>query len=98
MVARAPDEYVAKILSVLEDPNERARLARAGRARMKSHHDWSRSMERLDGIIDRCLALRAHQSPNQGVDGVANRVRDVQRTNARSSERDTQTIQGSVER
>ena len=32
------------------------RLARAGRARMLSHHAWDRSMQRLDGIIERCLA------------------------------------------
>jgi hypothetical protein len=34
-------------------------LARAGRARMLSHHTWDQSMRRLDGIIERCLAIRS---------------------------------------
>jgi len=33
------------------------RLAQAGRARVLSHHTWAASMHKLDGIIDRCLAL-----------------------------------------
>jgi sugar transferase (PEP-CTERM/EpsH1 system associated) len=55
-------EYVQAILRVLESPTERMRLAKAGRARMLSHHAWERSMARLDGIIDRCVASHASQS------------------------------------
>jgi hypothetical protein len=29
---------------------------------MLSHHAWDRSMQRLDGIIERCLATFAGQS------------------------------------
>jgi len=54
--ASSPDEYAAAILRILGDPDERQRLSRAGRARMLSHHSWDRSMQRLDGIIERCLA------------------------------------------
>ncbi|CAL95886.1 TIGR03087 family PEP-CTERM/XrtA system glycosyltransferase [Azoarcus olearius] len=55
LVADTPVEYAEAILRVLQAPAERERLARAGRARMLSHHAWPRSMERLDGIIGRCL-------------------------------------------
>jgi polysaccharide biosynthesis protein PslH len=59
LVANTPDEYEAAIMSVLDNGNERARLAAAGRARMRSHHDWVLSMRRLDTIIERCLGERA---------------------------------------
>jgi glycosyltransferase involved in cell wall biosynthesis len=41
---------------VIDDPAERRRLSIAGRARMRERHAWDKSMQRLDGIIDRCLA------------------------------------------
>jgi sugar transferase (PEP-CTERM/EpsH1 system associated) len=56
IVARTHADYESAIMRVLDNPEERARLARCGRERMQSHHDWSRSMRRLDAIIDRCLA------------------------------------------
>jgi sugar transferase (PEP-CTERM/EpsH1 system associated) len=56
MVARTPAEHAAAILTLLERPDERARLARAGHERMQSHHDWASSMQRLDAIIERCIA------------------------------------------
>ena len=55
LVAETPEQYAEAILRIVEQPAERARLAAAGRARMLSHHAWPRSMERLDGIIARCL-------------------------------------------
>ena len=54
LAATTPDEYVAAILAVMDDPALRRRLATQGRARMLSHHAWDRSMRRLDGIIERC--------------------------------------------
>jgi hypothetical protein len=63
LVATTPQEYVAAIVRVLEDPQERRRLAAAGRERMLSHHNWDRSMHRLDGIIERCLSLRRASVP-----------------------------------
>jgi len=55
LVASAPEEYVGAILRIIDDPAERRRLSLAGRERMLSHHNWERSMQRLDGIIARCL-------------------------------------------
>ena len=59
LVATSPEEYTAAILRILDDRAERQRLSHAGRARMLSHHAWDRSMQRLDGIIERCLAKQA---------------------------------------
>ncbi len=61
LAASTPAEYAAAIARVLDNPEERQRLALAGRARMLSHHAWDRSMERLDGIIERCLAADRRQ-------------------------------------
>jgi hypothetical protein len=63
LAARSEAECEHAILSILDHPSERARLAAAGRERMLSHHAWSRSMTRLDGIIDRCLTLRTRAEP-----------------------------------
>jgi sugar transferase (PEP-CTERM/EpsH1 system associated) len=58
LTAATPAAYVDAILRVLDDPSERTRLSRAGRARMLSHHAWPQSMRRLDGIVERCLSRR----------------------------------------
>ena len=63
LAASTPDEYAAAILRILDDPAERRRLSKAGRARMLSHHAWDKSMQRLDGIIERCLAGRPRVAP-----------------------------------
>ncbi|WP_418647186.1 TIGR03087 family PEP-CTERM/XrtA system glycosyltransferase [Thauera butanivorans] len=55
LVADSAQEYAEAVASIIEQPAERDRLARAGRERMLSHHAWPRSMERLDTILDRCL-------------------------------------------
>jgi len=56
LVADTPAAYADAILRVLDDPAERRRLAQTGRQRVLSHHAWDRSMQRLDGIIERCLS------------------------------------------
>jgi sugar transferase (PEP-CTERM/EpsH1 system associated) len=55
LVSGGAEEYAAAVLRILEDPRERERLARAGREQVLSRHDWGRSMQRLDGIIERCM-------------------------------------------
>jgi hypothetical protein len=55
LVADNYEQHAAAVLRILEDRNERQRLADAGRARMLSHHDWGRSMQRLDSVMERCL-------------------------------------------
>ena len=55
-VASTPAEEVDAIGTIIADPALRGRLALAGRERMLSHHAWDKSMRRMDGIVDRCIA------------------------------------------
>ncbi len=57
-VATTPESYVRVILRILRNPQERQRLAQAGRARVLSHHAWPSSMRRLDDILARVLSGR----------------------------------------
>jgi sugar transferase (PEP-CTERM/EpsH1 system associated) len=65
LVANTHKEHAAAVLRILDDRDERRRLALAGRSRMLSHHEWGRSMQRFDGIIERCLGAwrGAHREP-----------------------------------
>jgi polysaccharide biosynthesis protein PslH len=56
VVADSPNEQAEAIIKLLESAQERERLARAGRQRVLSHHAWPQSMNRLDGIVQRCIA------------------------------------------
>ena len=53
LVADSPQDYAHAILSIIDSPSERERLAVSGRARMLSHHAWPKSMQRLDTVIVR---------------------------------------------
>jgi sugar transferase (PEP-CTERM/EpsH1 system associated) len=55
LVADAHAEWSSQIQKLLSDHGERQRLATNGRARVLAHHDWSRSMQRLDELIDHCM-------------------------------------------
>jgi polysaccharide biosynthesis protein PslH len=62
LVASTPAGYTDAIIRLVENPAERERLARSGRARMLSHHNWQHSMQRLDTQLSDCLAvLHANQ-------------------------------------
>jgi sugar transferase (PEP-CTERM/EpsH1 system associated) len=65
LVASTPDAVARAVLDVLESPHERARLAHAGRARMLTHHDWGRSMQRLDRMVERCVRGATAPDPTQ---------------------------------
>jgi len=56
LVAYTHAEQYSALLRVLEDPQERTRLALAGRARVLGNHAWPASMRRLDGIIERTVS------------------------------------------
>jgi hypothetical protein len=58
-VARDVGEWVVEVDRLLADPVRRATLAEVGRARVFSHHTWSRAMQRLDAVVDRCVAAHA---------------------------------------
>lgn len=57
LVANTHEEHALAALSIMDDCNERQRLSLAGRNRMLTHHEWSRSMQRFDGIIERCMGV-----------------------------------------
>jgi len=63
LVADSPEDIAAAVLRIVENPAERARLAAAGRERVLTHHAWPRSMQRLDGIIERCLQMARAPQP-----------------------------------
>ena len=50
-VADTPEQLADAVLVILQNSEERKRLALAGRARVLSNHDWAQSMKRLDEII-----------------------------------------------
>jgi sugar transferase (PEP-CTERM/EpsH1 system associated) len=56
LTADGPRDSADAILRLLDDRALRDELARAGRARVQSHHDWAASMRKLDAIIADCLA------------------------------------------
>ncbi len=60
LVADTPPQQRDAIVRLLEQPHERDRLVQAGRARVLSNHAWPQSMQRLDRIIERCLAAPAN--------------------------------------
>jgi sugar transferase (PEP-CTERM/EpsH1 system associated) len=65
LVADTPQDCVKAILQIVDNPQERQRLAQAGRQRMLSHHAWPQSMARLDGIIER--VVRKFSKNGEGV-------------------------------
>ena len=62
LVADTPQACAAAILRIVDNPQERQRLATAGRERMLSHHAWARSMVRLDGIIQRGIEIHSKRT------------------------------------
>lgn len=52
LTANRPEQYADAVLRLLNDEGERRRFSEAGRARVKSNHDWGASMKRLDKIIE----------------------------------------------
>ena len=59
LAAATPDAFADAVLRLLENPDERARFARAGRARVESHHSWAAAMARLDQMIEGVMRGRA---------------------------------------
>jgi hypothetical protein len=47
--------YAEAVLRLLDDPGERHSFASRGRERMLSHHDWKKSMVRMESIIEDCV-------------------------------------------
>jgi sugar transferase (PEP-CTERM/EpsH1 system associated) len=51
LVAADPDEFSRAVVSLLRDPAARERYAAAGRTCVETNHNWSRLLERLEGLV-----------------------------------------------
>jgi hypothetical protein len=51
LTADSAAQFAEAVLSVLDEPKVRRRLSEAGRERVLSHHSWSASLARLDGML-----------------------------------------------
>ena len=71
LVARSPEDYVEKVLTLMTDQLTRQRFGAAGRARVETHHSWANSMAKLDRIIETCLA--APRADGRRIDAHASR-------------------------
>ena len=58
LVGASPQDYADKLLGLMADPAARESVAKAGRARVESHHSWAGSMVRFDRLVEDCLARR----------------------------------------
>lgn len=56
LVADSVDEYCAHIMRLLNDPEQRRLFAEVGRERVLAQHNWPSSMQRLEKLIDQCVA------------------------------------------
>jgi hypothetical protein len=61
-VADDPERFAACVVRLLQDPGERARLAREGRRFVESHFVWSRQAEKLEAMCLEALRLRRHEA------------------------------------
>jgi sugar transferase (PEP-CTERM/EpsH1 system associated) len=68
LTASDAEGYAAAVLRLLENPEERSRFAISGRERVLEKHDWSKSMSRLDAILEECLDAAGGQGqPAQAI-------------------------------
>jgi sugar transferase (PEP-CTERM/EpsH1 system associated) len=63
LVARTPNDYRDAVLQIMESRETRARLSHAGRARVLSHHNWTKSMGKLDTLIAECQSAARRRRP-----------------------------------
>ncbi len=55
LTASTDSGYAEAVLRLLDDPSERRLFAAKGRERMLSHHDWKKSMTRMERLIEGCV-------------------------------------------
>ena len=53
--AADPTETAQRVVELMTDPQERARLASAGRAQVESRHDWARALDRFEHDVKATL-------------------------------------------
>lgn len=58
-IASTAQEFTDCILNLLNNPDDRERLAREGRAFVEENFDWSRSAQRLEGLCQDALSTQS---------------------------------------
>ncbi len=58
LIAEGHEAFAAAVISLLENPDKRDQLSKAGRSRMMNNHNWEKSMDKLDLIIEKYLSLK----------------------------------------
>jgi glycosyltransferase involved in cell wall biosynthesis len=59
LVAESPEQFTSAILSLLNTPQQRAQLGRAGRQFVEEHHSWDSAVQRLETIYANCRQAAA---------------------------------------
>jgi glycosyltransferase involved in cell wall biosynthesis len=54
VVAKSPEQFTAAIVSLLNAPERRAQLGRAGRQFVEEHHSWDSAVQQLEAIYMHC--------------------------------------------
>jgi sugar transferase (PEP-CTERM/EpsH1 system associated) len=62
LAAGTDADFYDAIVQILDDARLRHRLSLAARERVLSRHTWARSMQRVDALIERCVASHATAS------------------------------------
>jgi glycosyltransferase involved in cell wall biosynthesis len=65
-IAEDADAFAAALLELLDDPQERERLSRAGRAYVEKHHSWDAITKELVAVYLSAIEASAPQPPNLG--------------------------------
>lgn len=58
-VAGSPEEFARSVVAILRDPQLQRKFADAGRRHLQTVHDWPRSMQILDGLLESIRSIRA---------------------------------------
>jgi glycosyltransferase involved in cell wall biosynthesis len=64
LVGETPDDLAAAAVRLLEDGEERVRLARAARSLVRREYTWERQIDRLLGLYE--SAARGPSAPRRG--------------------------------
>ena len=64
LVAATNNECAEKILSVLNNPDQRQQLSLAGRELIVNNYTWKKAMQRLDDIVNRCMKSSRNSIPD----------------------------------
>ena len=65
LVASEPHELCDAVVSILADADYRDSLAQSARDRVLTNHSWPHSMQRLDALIEQCVAGQSARAPGR---------------------------------